>query len=77
MDLKKRTIISDLEMYFVIDYEADGKIYSENLISNGSNILLTNHNLDLYIERRIQYILNQNKVFVCELQAGLFSVTFN
>ena len=68
------TTISDLGMYFVVNYEADGKIYSDDLISNGSNVPLTNFNLDLYIEKRIEFILKQNLAFIIELKNGLFSV---
>lgn len=64
-------------MFFVVNYEVDGVVYTDELISNGINIPLTNYNLDKYIERRIQYIINHHSPYLLELKSGLFSVYFH
>jgi hypothetical protein len=61
-------------MFFVADYEIDGVVYSDELISNGSNIPVTNNNLDKFVEKKIQYIVKQHTPYLLELKAGLFSV---
>ena len=44
------------EIYFTFDYEGEnGQYLQEDLIENGSNILVTQYNLDEYINKRIEY----------------------
>ena len=44
------------EIYFTYDYEGtNGTHYQQDLIENGSDILVTKDNLDLYITKRIEY----------------------
>jgi hypothetical protein len=63
-------------MFFVVNYEVDGVVYFDELISNGANIPVTNNNLDQFVEKKIQYIVKQHTPYLLELKAGLFSVHF-
>jgi len=57
IELQRRQGIEEFGMYFVVNYEIDGEIYSDDLIPDGSNIIVNNNNLDLYINKRIEYII--------------------
>lgn len=72
--LKTHPNVEELELYFVLTDEIQGAIFTKDLIPNGSQIKVTNSNLDNYIERRISEIVDQYRMFVNELKAGLFSV---
>jgi hypothetical protein len=66
--------LEDFEIYFCVEYECGGKIVSEELVPNGSNIKVTQHNLDDYITKRIEYVKNKDKPFINEIKTGLFSM---
>ena len=60
-EIKEISIMGDIslyELYFNLDIEKDGKIISYNLIENGENIQVTNKNIELYIEKRISFLVN-------------------
>ncbi len=44
--------VDDLGLYFVVQYENDGKIVSDELVPDGNNILVTKTNLNDYIMKR-------------------------
>jgi hypothetical protein len=44
--------ICDLDVYFVVQYDLNGKLVSDELIPDGSNILVTNNNFNEYIKKR-------------------------
>jgi hypothetical protein len=54
-ELKKVNKVNELGLYFVVQYESKGELLTDELIMNGNNVLVSNQNLDNYIERR--YIL--------------------
>jgi len=50
--MKKIAKLDDLGIYFNIEYILNGKLVSEDLIPNGSQIHVTKENLDQYIAKR-------------------------
>jgi hypothetical protein len=51
-ELLKIDRVEDLELYFVVQYEHFGKMVHDELIPNGSNVQVTQDNLDEYIIKR-------------------------
>ena len=72
---KMQDELEQLEVYFNIQYENEHKeIITDDLISNGSNIKVTKDNIDLYIDKRIEYLKNTQLQGVEEMKEGLFSI---
>ena len=72
---KMQDELEQLEVYFNIQYENEYKeIITDDLISNGSNIKVTKDNIDLYIDKRIEYLKNTQLQGVEEMKEGLFSI---
>ena len=60
------------ELYFSYQYEGeDGGIYEEDLMENGNDILVTKDNLDLYIEKRIEFFTKSQLIGVNEIIKGI------
>lgn len=67
--------IDDLYLFFSLEYEDDnGVIQSENLIPNGNSIKVTKDNIDLYIQKRIDHLVNSQKVLANEIRKGIISI---
>lgn len=50
--MRKLEKVNELGLYFAVQYESKGEILTDELILNGNNVLVTNGNMDHYIERR-------------------------
>jgi hypothetical protein len=50
------TDIESLGLYFVVQYERNGELVSDELVTNGSNIAVTNDNYKQYINKRYKDI---------------------
>lgn len=68
--------IGELSLYFAVEYNVDGILLSDDLVPDGGNTPVTNSNLDDYIHKRIQHMVQKNKLFVNEIKTGIFSVFF-
>ena len=66
--------IDELELFFVVNYEKDGVIITEEIITEGANMNVTKENLDLYIDQRIEFIVKKDINFYNEMRNGFFSV---
>ena len=61
-----------MEIYYTYQYEdSDGKLVTDELIPGGEDIKVTN--INDYIEKRIDYMVNKAKVLVEYIQEGLFA----
>ena len=63
------------EIYFTYQYNGDdGRLYEENLIENGYDILVTKDNLDLYIEKRIDHFTKSQLRGINQIIQGINSI---
>ena len=63
------------EIYFTYDYEGtDGTQYQQDLVENGSDILVTQDNLDLYIDKRIEYFTKSQMGGIKQIISGINSI---
>ncbi len=63
--------IDAMEIYYTYQYEdADGKLKTDELIKGGEDIKVTD--INDYIDKRINYMVNKAKVLVKYIQQGLF-----
>ena len=63
------------EIYFTFDYEGEnGRYHQEDLIQNGSNILVTQDNLDEYIDKRIEYYTKSQLSGIREIIRGINTI---
>ena len=63
------------EIYFTYQYEGtDGRIYEENLIDGGYDILVTKDNLDLYIEKRIEHFTKTQLIGINKIIQGINTI---
>ena len=63
------------EIYFTFDYEDEnGRYHQENLIENGSNILVTKYNLNEYIDKRIEYYTKSQLSGIKEIIRGINTI---
>lgn len=73
-ELKKSsgvTSIEDLCLYYVYEYQdIEGNLITDELIKNGADTLVTD--INDYIQKRIEHMVEKNKIFVSEIQKGLF-----
>ena len=61
--LQKMNDLSNLGLYFVQDEkDENGQINTVDLIVDGSNIPVTKENLDYYFQKKIEYIMNKDKL---------------
>ena len=67
--------ISLCEIYFTFDYEDEnGRFLQEDLIPNGRNILVTQYNLDEYIDKRIEYYTKSQLSGIKEIIRGIDTI---
>ena len=63
------------EIYFTFDYEDEsGRFLQEDLIPNGRNILVTQDNLDEYIDKRIEYYTKSQLSGIKEIIRGINTI---
>ena len=63
------------EIYFTFDYEDEsGRFQQEDLIPNGRNILVTQDNLDEYIDKRIEYYTKSQLSGIKEIIRGINTI---
>ena len=63
------------EIYFTFDYEDEnGGFHQEDLIENGRNILVTQDNLDQYIDKRIEYYTKSQLSGIKEIIRGINTI---
>jgi len=73
-ELMKLESLEDIGLYFVVNYEKDNVIYTEELIKDGGNIQVTKDNLNQYIEKRIEHLIYKDIQFYNDFRAGFLSV---
>ena len=67
--------IAFCEIYFTYDLEGkDGMVYQQDLIENGSEVLVTQDNLDLYIDKRIEYYTKSQMGGIKEIISGINTI---
>jgi hypothetical protein len=67
--------IEDLCLFYVVDYiNNQGNIITEELILDGSNTVVID--IEDYIEKRINYMVVKNKIFVDLIKEELFKVFY-
>ncbi len=72
--LQKLTDISNLGLYFIQnEKDENGKINTVDLIVDGSNIPVTKENIDYYYQKKIEYIMNKDKLLINQIKKGLFT----
>lgn len=57
---EKGNDISSFGLYFVYGYERFGQSFEEEIIPNGRETLVTNDNLDFFIQSIVDYLLNRS-----------------
>ena len=63
------------EIYFTFDYEDEnGRFHQEDLIENGRDILVTQDNLDQYIDKRIEYYTKSQLSGIKEIIRGINTI---
>ena len=63
------------EIYFTFDYEDEnGRFHQEDLIENGRNVLVTQYNLDQYIDKRIEYYTKSQISGIKEIIRGINTI---
>ena len=63
------------EIYFTYQYRgSDGIICEENLIENGYDVLVTQDNLDLYIDKKIEYYTKSQMGGINQIVKGIDSI---
>ena len=64
--------LDSMEIYYTYQYENKyGKVVTDELIPDGENIKVTD--IDDYIQKRIDYMVNKSKIFIKYIQDGLFA----
>ena len=72
--LQNLTDISNLGLYFVEnEKDENGKINTVDLVIDGSNIPVTKENIDYYYQKKIEYIMNKDKLLINQIKKGLFT----
>ena len=64
--------IEDLELFFTENEKIDdNKIKIIELITDGSNVKVTKNNLNFYFEKKIEYIMNKDKILINQIKKGI------
>ena len=67
--------IAFCEIYFTYDLEGqDGMVHQQDLIENGSEVLVTQDNLDLYIDKRIEFYTKSQMGGIKEIISGINTI---
>ena len=70
--------ISNLGLFFVEnEKDENGKINTVDLIVDGSNIPVTKENLDFYFQKKIEYIMNKDKLLINQIKKGFSHIYQN
>ena len=65
---------SNLELYFAEnEKDENGNINNVNLILEGSNIPVTKENMLYYFQKKIEYIMNKDKIYINHIKKSIFS----
>lgn len=65
--------IEDLCLFYIVDYyDREGNLITEELIENGSNIMVMD--IEDYCEKRIDFMIAKNKIFIDHLRKELYRV---
>jgi hypothetical protein len=76
-ELKRNPNVENLSLYYVVQYkDSDGELVSDELISDGANVLVTGENIEDYIEKRIVYMIEKSQLFINEIKNGLYEVIY-
>ena len=72
--LQKMNDLSNLGLFFVQDEkDENGQINTVDLIVDGSNIPVTKDNLDYYFQKKIEYIMNKDRLLINQIKKGLYT----
>ena len=72
--LKKMNDLSNLGLFFVQnEKDEEGQIKTVDLIIDGANVPVTKDNLDYYFQKKIEYIMNKDKLLINHIKKGLFT----
>lgn len=73
-----------MELFFVVNYEKNGNLYTEELIEEGSFIQVNKNNLPIFIDKkyyyynnRIEFLIKKDLIFYNEFRLAFLSVTIN
>ena len=65
---------SNLELYFAEnEKDENGNINNVNLILEGSNIPVTKENMLYYFQKKIEYIINKDRIYINHIKKSIFS----
>ena len=65
---------SNLELYFAEnEKDENGNINNINLILEGSNITVTKENMLYYFQKKIEYIMNKDRIYINHIKKSIFS----
>ena len=65
---------SNLELYFAEnEKDENGNINNVNLILEGSNIPVTKENMPYYFQKKIEYIMNKDRIYINHIKKSIFS----
>lgn len=56
--------LDDMELYFIVNYEKDGSIYTEELIEEGSTLQVSKSNLQVFIDKKWVWLNNLGSNFL-------------
>ena len=65
---------SNLELYFAEnEKDENGNVNDVNLILEGSNIPVTKENMLYYFQKKIEYIMNKDRIYINHIKKSIFS----
>ena len=65
---------SNLELYFAEnEKDENGNLNNINLILEGSNIPVTKENMLYYFQKKIEYIMNKDRIYINHIKKSIFS----
>ena len=65
---------SNLELYFAEnEKDENGNINNINVILEGSNIPVTKENMLYYFQKKIEYIMNKDRIYINHIKKSIFS----
>jgi len=72
--LKKVVCFEELELYFVVNYEKNNTLFAEELAIKGSKMKVSNNNIDLFIDKKIEFLYKRFLPFFNEMRKGFYSI---
>ena len=64
----------EMNMFFEVTTLVKGNLVNKELIKDGSKIKITESNIDYFIEKRMDFILNHQRPYINNLKSSLFKV---